>query len=99
MTKRKAKKASSPFREGESSMFEHILVPLDGSQLAECVLPHVLTVAHGSGARVTLLNVLDQFANLNLIKVSDPLDCAIRKAQAEAYLHETSARLSKAGCK
>ena len=32
-------------------MFEHILIPLDGSSLAECVLPHGLTVARALGGR------------------------------------------------
>ena len=30
-------------------MFEHILVPLDGSSLAECVLPHVVDGALNDG--------------------------------------------------
>ena len=29
-------------------MYRNILVPLDGSTLAECVLPHVKIIAHGS---------------------------------------------------
>ena len=29
-------------------MYRNILVPLDGSPLAECVLPHVEAIAHGS---------------------------------------------------
>jgi len=39
-------------------MFEHILVPLDGSQLAECVLPHAVALARAFDAKVTLLRVL-----------------------------------------
>ncbi len=30
-------------------MYEKILVPLDGSELAECVLPHVESIAGGCG--------------------------------------------------
>lgn len=43
-------------------MFEHILVPLDGSQLAEDVLAPVVTLASGLGSRVTLIHVLERNA-------------------------------------
>jgi len=40
-------------------MYKNIIVPLDGSELAECVLPHVHTVAKGqTAARVTLIRVV-----------------------------------------
>ena len=38
-------------------MYERILVPLDGSKLAEAVLPSVAPLARGLGARVVLLGV------------------------------------------
>jgi nucleotide-binding universal stress UspA family protein len=41
-------------------MYQKILVPLDGSELAECVLPHVETVARGcSTVEIVLLRVCD----------------------------------------
>jgi len=41
-------------------MYQHIMVPLDGSELAECVSPHVQAIATGCGARrVTLVSVLE----------------------------------------
>jgi nucleotide-binding universal stress UspA family protein len=41
-------------------MFSKILVPLDGSKLAECVLPHVETVSLGCGApEVVLVSVTE----------------------------------------
>jgi nucleotide-binding universal stress UspA family protein len=36
----------------------HILVPLDGSPLAEAILPHVMGIARLSGARVTLVEAV-----------------------------------------
>jgi nucleotide-binding universal stress UspA family protein len=42
-------------------MYQKILIPLDGSELAECALSHVKNlklVEDGSGAEVTLLNVI-----------------------------------------
>ena len=40
-------------------MYQHVMVPLDGSELAECVLPHAEAIATGcSVARVTLVRVV-----------------------------------------
>ena len=41
-------------------MFKHLLVPLDGSSLAEAVLPAVRYLAQTLPARVTLLHVMEQ---------------------------------------
>jgi nucleotide-binding universal stress UspA family protein len=39
-------------------MYQKILVPLDGSELAECALPHVKQIVKGGGAgEVTILNI------------------------------------------
>ena len=38
-------------------MFEKILVPLDGSGAAECILPYVATIAAGTGAELVLARV------------------------------------------
>ena len=41
-------------------MYKNILVPLDGSELAECVLPHVETIAKGCGAEsITFIRVAE----------------------------------------
>jgi len=42
--------------------FKHLLVPLDGSQLAEAVLPAVARLAKLSETRVTLLHVIEENA-------------------------------------
>jgi len=40
-------------------MYKHIMVPLDGSELAECVLDHVVSIVKGcSVPRVTLVRVV-----------------------------------------
>lgn len=41
-------------------MFRHLLVPLDGSKLAEIVLPVAADLARAAEARVTLLHVLEE---------------------------------------
>ena len=41
-------------------MYKKILVPLDGSELAECVIPHVETIAGASGVKeVTFIRVVE----------------------------------------
>ena len=78
-------------------MFDHILVPMDGSPLAECVLPHTMAVARASEAQVTLLRVLERTQATDPARSIDPLDWHIRKAEARAYLDGVSARLQEAG--
>ena len=39
-------------------MIKHVLVPLDGSVLAEYVLPHVTVIAQAFNPRITLLHIL-----------------------------------------
>ena len=43
-------------------MFRHVLVPLDGSRLAEAVLPVTAAFARALGAKVTLLHVVEPAA-------------------------------------
>ena len=45
-------------------MYERILVPLDGSDVAEAVLPHVEPIASKFGSEVILLQVLPSFAEI-----------------------------------
>ena len=41
-------------------MYEHVMVPLDGSELAECVLPHLEAMAKsGHISRVTLVSIVE----------------------------------------
>jgi nucleotide-binding universal stress UspA family protein len=78
-------------------MFEHILIPLDGSSLAECVLPHGLAVARALGARVTLLQVVEQAEPAGRTRAIDPLEWHYSEAHAGAYLQEVAERLRLAG--
>ncbi len=43
-------------------MYNKILVPLDGSELAECVLPHVASIVGGCGVK-----------NVAFVRVAEPL--------------------------
>ena len=45
-------------------MYKKILVPLDGSELAECVLPHVESIAKGCGVKnVILVRALEPYVS------------------------------------
>lgn len=77
-------------------MFKRILVPLDGSSLAECVLPHVVALADAYDPEVTLTRVLECEPGTGLQFV-DPLDWELCKAEAEAYLTGVTKRLSDVG--
>ncbi|HZS93483.1 MAG TPA: universal stress protein [Chloroflexota bacterium] len=77
----------------ESRRFENILIPLDGSKLAEVVLPLVERLAAAESARVTLLHVLERGAPATIHgeRHLRELD------EAEAYLREIAERLEAAG--
>jgi nucleotide-binding universal stress UspA family protein len=76
-------------------MFKHILAPLDGSPLAECVLPHIIAIARTFDARTTLLEVLSRSETPG--QIVDPLGWQMGKAQAQNYLETINKYLRSAG--
>lgn len=78
-------------------MINHILVPLDGSTLAECVLPHIMAIAPVTNARVTLLHVLQHTHNGNGSPAVDPVEWHLQKQKSEKYLEQVVSQLNKAG--
>ena len=78
-------------------MINHILVPLDGSTLAECVLPHVKSIAPVTKARVTLIHVLEHPENRSGGPPVDPLGWHMQKQEAQRYLEEKIDQLEKEG--
>jgi nucleotide-binding universal stress UspA family protein len=81
--------------DGGGTMIDHILVPLDGSSLAERVLPHLLAVAHSFESRVTLLRVMSGDHSEGIGRRIDPLDWQMRDAEARAYLNRMAENLSE----
>lgn len=76
-------------------MINHILVPLDGSELAECVLPHVKAIAPMTHARITLLHVLERNqSQIGSIPI-DPLGWHMQKQESQSYLDRAAARLQE----
>ena len=78
-------------------MINHILVPLDGSALAECVLPHVKAIAPVTKARVTLIHVLEHPENRSSGPPVDPLGWHMQKQEAQRYLEEKIEQLQQEG--
>jgi len=78
-------------------MFKRILLPLDSSKLAECVLPHLVAIARICEPEVQLLRVSEPFGVTARLRLIDPVDWQIRKAEAESYLSSVAARLQNAG--
>jgi len=74
-------------------MIKHILAPLDGSTLAECVLPHTKAIASAFSACVTLLQVTEFPHAKGIEHAIDPLDWNIKKREAEGYLDNIAVRL------
>jgi len=77
-------------------MFRNILVPLDGSAPAECVLPHVVAMAQPLEAQVTLLNVCEPRHVAEAARPANALKWSFRTAEADAYLEEIAGRLQAA---
>jgi nucleotide-binding universal stress UspA family protein len=86
-------------------MYKRIMVPLDGSNLAECVLPHVEAIVKGcESPKVIAVQAVEpisvpygreisQFTSLEQVKAFE----AHQKVEAEKYLKEIIARLRGVG--
>ena len=81
-------------------MYKKILIPLDESELAECVLPHVIAIAKGCGVgEVVLLEVMENMPTWAAAEIDFD---AVQKANigvAKEYLAKVQAQLSKEGLK
>ncbi len=75
-------------------MFKKILVPLDGSKLAEKILPQVEEFVKFSGAEVHLLRVVMTY-DLDPKKDKEHLEKVA--GEAREYLDQVAARLKKSG--
>ena len=78
-------------------MINRILLPLDRSTLAECVLPHTVAVARAFESQVMLLHVMDTPRDARWRRAMDPLRWQISKTEADMYLRELDRRLKAAG--
>jgi nucleotide-binding universal stress UspA family protein len=75
-------------------MYQRILVPLDGSMLAEGVLPHVQALVKSLGAELVLLRV----AFTHIFPGADPIQSQVTAVQeAEDYVSGLAKRLQEEG--
>jgi nucleotide-binding universal stress UspA family protein len=89
-------------------MYKKILVPFDGSERAECVLPHVAAVAKGCGAkevflvgvteRVTGFRAIDDYSQPSGERLI-PEAVGKKEKQAQAYLDKIAKTLQAKGIK
>jgi nucleotide-binding universal stress UspA family protein len=82
------------------TMYQKVIVPLDGSELAECVLPQVRDLARGGVVgEIILLNVVE----IPSVWVAEGFDfISLKNAQivtAQKYLAEMQSQLSSEGMK
>jgi nucleotide-binding universal stress UspA family protein len=81
-------------------VYERVLVPLDGSELAEAILPFVEQVAGPLDAEVVLLRVIEPPSPVELMAsagVVAPDIFTLRDMDAKTYLSAVERRLSKKG--
>jgi nucleotide-binding universal stress UspA family protein len=69
-----------------------IVVPLDGSKVAECVLPYVVAIARATAAKVTLLQVLEVESGMQ--RHIDAIEWEMARAESHAYLNSVATRLT-----
>jgi len=72
-------------------MIQRILVPLDGSQLAENAVPHAVALAKSLDAEITLLRVVE--GRPSAAGCVDSLEWRLSWTEASAYLEELAGRL------
>lgn len=85
-------------------MYQKVMVPLDGSELAECVLPHVEAIAKGCGVgEVVFVRAVEPFRALGSDGyVSEDLKKEVDakgKAAAKDYLDQVVNRIKLDGVK
>ncbi|MFN8381712.1 MAG: universal stress protein [Anaerolineales bacterium] len=76
-------------------MFDTILVPLDGSQLADCVLPHVVAISRSFDAEIILLRMLEKNQAGTSAQMFDLLNWQINKTKSTLYLEKIKARVQE----
>lgn len=75
---------------------QKILVPLDGSALAEAALPQAMELATSTGAKLLLVRA----AEAHTLPGADPTDAQIKVvSEAEEYLAQVQERLAAQGIK
>ncbi len=88
-------RATNDWNPGETAALKKILVPLDGSRLAESSLPHVAEVAKKMKLKVVLVRVYDPLAQGHMPYV-ERIEEKMRE-EAKVYLEEKVQQLKSKG--
>ena len=85
-------------------MYKKILVPLDGSPEAECVMPHLETIAKTGVKDIELISVVEPFEIPTRGRIALNEDDLKKitlelKSETHKYLDQVAARLTRAGIK
>ncbi|MFE8071860.1 universal stress protein [Marinobacteraceae bacterium S3BR75-40.1] len=78
-------------------MFQRIVVPLDGSCLAEWALPHAISLTKALGAQLVLMRVIQHEDTTTNGYPADPVAWEAVQAEADAYLDNMASRLGGLG--
>jgi nucleotide-binding universal stress UspA family protein len=82
----------------EAVVIDQILAPLDGSALAECVLPHIISIAAVTHAKITLIQVLENpVGGKDTSPPIDPVKWQMQKQESQAYLENIAKKLQDSG--
>jgi nucleotide-binding universal stress UspA family protein len=85
-----------PVAREDTKMYKKILVTLDGSELAEQIIPHVRDINNGGGSEVHLLRV----AMAHTLPGMDPVEAQVEIVkEAEDYLRDLEGSLRENGLK
>jgi nucleotide-binding universal stress UspA family protein len=94
----------------KGELFKKLLVPLDGSELAESVLPDVQSIALSCKSQIVLLHVLETPVEQTPMWLKNPVDGypvyyditeskrERRKSLSQNYLNDVAKKLSLEGC-
>ena len=87
-----------PGAAGEDTMYTRALVPLDGSPLAEAVLPFIVAIAGPLGMDVVLLRVIEPVPHMSEMPAGIAAEALEGRArEAEDYLAPLAAELTGRG--
>ncbi|MFA5612334.1 MAG: universal stress protein [Anaerolineaceae bacterium] len=74
-------------------MFKKILLPLDGSALAERAIPHAIEFARIFNSKILLLRVLEYEPSSEPVVHAEPLNWQLHRTKTEHYLHEVASQI------
>ncbi len=86
-------------RDGDAPVLRKVIVPLDGSLVAEVILPHVVKLCKKMDLEIVLLRIHEVPRPDHIVQYEHTLDrlWEQRRNEAQEYLEETARRLSESG--